>query len=283
MENKNMKKLITIVTLIIVSAISAFAQTSDEKEILKFIADYDQAYINMDIEFLEKNTVEESTFSYNGTLRTRAQTIEGAKKEKANPTEKIISWKTESDSVRVAGNFAVVSGSWTWSAVSLDNPQSEPHVDKGRYTLVLEKRSGRWMIISEHQSEQSHDKKLMESQVLKMGLEAASIYKNRNYGAMERIVADDAVFINTMGKVQTKSEMLAELKNSRAKVESVEITDQKVRVLGNGGAIETGLVRYKGTGSDGKAFDETERYTTIWAWRNLRWQIVSDHTSEVKK
>lgn len=278
-----MKKLITIVTLIIVSAISAFAQSSDEKEVLKFIADYDQAYNNLDIEFLEKNTVEEYTFSYNGNIKTRAQTIEGAKKEKANPTEKMISFKTVSDSVRVVGNLAVVSGTWTWIGASLSNPNGEPHIDKGRYTLILEKRDGRWLIISEHQSEQSHDKKLMETEVLKMGLEAANIYKNRNYGAMERIVADDAVFINTMGKTKTKAEVLAELKNNRAKIESVEITDQKVRVLGNGGAIETGLVRYKGTGSDGKSFDEIERYTTVWVWRNLCWQIVSDHTSEVKK
>jgi len=41
-----MKKLTTIWLLIIVSATMALAQTSDEKEVLKFIADYDQAYLN---------------------------------------------------------------------------------------------------------------------------------------------------------------------------------------------------------------------------------------------
>ncbi len=279
-----MKKLITIGTLIIVSAITAFAQTSDEKEILKFIADYDQSYINFDVSFLEANLAAEYTaFNPYGDVKNRAQSIEELRKEKANPSEKMLSFKTENESVRVVGNTAIATGKWFWSGVSMSNPQSEPHNDTGRYTMVFEKRGNKWMLVTETYSETPHDKKLMEAEVLKIGLEAANIYKNRDYAAMERIVADDAVFINTIGKVQTKSEMLAELKNNKAKIESVEITDQKVRVLGNGGAIETGLVRYKGTTADGKAFDETERYTTVWAWRNLRWQIVSDHTSEVKK
>jgi hypothetical protein len=64
-------------------------------------------------------------------------------------------------------------------------------------------------------------------------------------------------------------------------IESTELSDQKVRVIGNGAAVETGKYRTKGT-NKGKAFDETGRYTTTWVWRGGRWQIVADHTSVIK-
>ena len=80
-----------------------------------------------------------------------------------------------------------------------------------------------------------------------------------------------------------KTEDLATYKDRKSKIESAETTDQKVRVIGNNAAIETGTFRVKGTDKDGKPFDETERYTTTWVWRGGRWQIVADHTSEIKK
>ena len=122
----------------------------------------------------------------------------------------------------------------------------------------------------------------MEAEVLKIGKDAANMYKNRDHTGFARIMADDAVFVNTVGKVRTKAEVLGELQNSETKIELVEITDQKVRVIGNGAAIENGLIRYKGTDKSGKQFDEKERYTTTWVWRGGRWQIAADHTSVIK-
>jgi len=56
-----------------------------------------------------------------------------------------------------------------------------------------------------------------------------------------------------------------------------------VRVLGNNVAVETGTIRFKGAGHDGKPFDGSERYTTTWVWRGGRWQIAADHTSMSKQ
>jgi hypothetical protein len=64
-------------------------------------------------------------------------------------------------------------------------------------------------------------------------------------------------------------------------IESTEISDQKVRVIGNGAAVETGTYKAKGS-NKGKAFEESGRYTTTWVWRGGRWQIVADHTSAIK-
>lgn len=139
------------------------------------------------------------------------------------------------------------------------------------------------MIVAEHQSEQSHDKKLMEAQVLKMGLEYNKAIQRGDATEIEKFLADEYIYTNEKGEVKNKTEDLATYKNRKSKIESAETTDQKVRVLGNNTAIETGTFHVKGTDAGGQSFDETERYTTVWVWRDLRWQIASDHTSEVKR
>ena len=145
------------------------------------------------------------------------------------------------------------------------------------------KRGGRWTIVAEHQSEQSHDKKMMEAQVLKMGLEYNQAIVRGNAAEVEKFLADEYIYTNEKGEIRNKAEDLMTYKDRKSKVESAETTDQKVRVIGNNTAIETGVFHVKGTDKAGKSFDETERYTTTWVWRELRWQIVSDHTSSVKR
>jgi hypothetical protein len=159
---------------------------------------------------------------------------------------------------------------------------AEPHKDMGRYTGVYEKRGGKWLLIAEHFSEAQHDRKLMEQQVLKMGQEYGKMIKNQDAAAIERILADEYLFTNEKGKVKNKAEDLASYKNSDTKFELFEVSDQKVSVIGNNAAIETGTVRFKGTGK-GKPFDGSERYTTTWVWRGGRWQVAADHVSEVKQ
>ncbi len=277
-----MKKLMTILLLIFVSAITTLAQTGDEKDILKFIADYDKSYINKDISFVENNLADDYTVSdAYGSFKNRAQTLEGIRKEMANPTEKMFSFKSANDSVRVVGSVAVASGSWAWSGVPMSNPNAEPHNDSGRYTMVLEKRKGKWLLVNEQYSEAPHDKKAMEAQVLKMGQAYNKMIADGDAAAVEKMLADEYLYTNEKGVIKNKAEDLATYKDRKSKITLAETTDQKVRVIGNNAAVETGTFHVKGTDKDGKPFEETERYTTTWVWRDLRWQIVSDHTSTV--
>jgi len=105
-----MKKLTTIILLIIVSAVMGFAQTSDEKELLKFIADYDRAYINKDVSFAERVWADNFVISTEtGEKGNRAQSLEEARKDKAdpNPKYKLLSFKSVNDSIYVSGKIAV--------------------------------------------------------------------------------------------------------------------------------------------------------------------------------
>lgn len=279
-----MKKLFILALLTIVSTYSAFAQNNkDEQEVLKFNAEYEQAQINRDVAFFERALADNYTFSGpDGGTENKIQALEWLRKEKEKPTSKLISLKSEDVKAKVTGNTAILTGTWVGTTTPIADDKAEPHTDKGRYTAVLEKRDGRWMVVAEHVSEAQHDRKLMEQQVLKMGKEYGEMIRRGDAAAIEKILADEFLYTDEKGKVLNKMEDLATYKDRKSKLELAETTDQKVRVIGNNAAIETGTFRVKGTDKDGKPFDDTERYTATWVWRGGRWQIASDHTSNIK-
>jgi hypothetical protein len=178
---------------------------------------------------------------------------------------------------------------------SLNDPNAEPHTDTGRFTIFYERRGGKWLVVAEHSSEKNHDPKQMEQQVLKAGRGYFELMKRLNAGriyseleesgeiaALNRLFADEFTYTSPNGEVFNKAEELQAHRNNRSKVTSAELSEQKVRVISNYSAVETGKIRYIGA-TAGKSFDITKRYTTTWIWRDFRWQIVADHGSAVKQ
>ncbi len=146
-----MKKLTAITIWTIVLTFVALAQSKEEREVLKFIADYDQAYVNKDISFAERVWADVYIFSApDGTSQNRAKALEEARAEFGNPTYKLLSFKSVNESLHINGNTAIASGSWSSSTVPMNDLHAEPHIDNGRYTMVLEKRNGNWVVLAEH-------------------------------------------------------------------------------------------------------------------------------------
>ncbi|HZH34924.1 MAG TPA: nuclear transport factor 2 family protein [Pyrinomonadaceae bacterium] len=280
-----MKKLLVIALLTVASTFTVFAQNGKtEQEILKIHNGLDQAFLKQDIAYFEGVLADDYIYANPSAKKmNRTETLEDLRKEWTNTSYKVLSGGTDDVKVRVSGNMALVTANWTSTTASTGIPNPEPHKDTGRYTGVYEKRGGKWLLIAEHFSEAQHDRKLMEEQVLKMGREYGEMIKNQDVAAVERILADEYIYTNEKGKVQNKTENLASYKTNPYKFETFEVSDQQVRVIGNGAAVETGIVRYKGTNKDNKPFEGSERYTTTWVWRGGRWQIVADHVSEIKQ
>jgi ketosteroid isomerase-like protein len=280
-----MKKSLTIILVVIVSTFTAFAQNSkDEQQVLKVHNSLNQAFLNKDITVFERVLADDYVYSgQNGKMSNRAQNLDGLRQGFTNSNYKELGLTNENVKVKVSGNMAFVTGNWTLEGVAANDANAEPHKNTGRLTAIYEKRRGKWLMVAEHYSEAPHDRKLMEQQVLKAGQEYAQMIKNQDAAAIERILADEYIYTNEKGKVQNKTENLASYKTNQYKFETNEISDRKVRVIGNGVAVETGSVRYKGTNKDNKPFEGSERYTTTWVWRGGRWQIVADHTSEIKQ
>lgn len=127
------------------------------------------------------------------------------------------------------------------------------------------------------------DRKVMIEQVSKFNEEYSFMIQRGDAAEIERVLADDYVLTDESGKVFSKADDLATYKNRQVKIESVKTLDQRLRVIGDAVVIANTTVNFKGTRNNGNSFDITEQCTTIWAWRDGRWQIVSDHISFVKQ
>ena len=275
-----MKRTITLLAITMFAVASIAAQSKTEQEIRSFIADYDKAYMAYDSAFFEKNLADDYSYSGpTGGTQTKAEALEELKKSKSDKTYQLSEMKSEGLAVRVTGNVAVVTGTWVGTGTSVGGPS---HTDRGRFTCILENRNGKWLVVTEHVSENMHDKKLMEEQVMKAGQAYNDMIKRNDAAAIENVLSADYMYTSSEGSLNTREQEIARFKSGKIKIDSAELTEQKVRIIGNAGAIETGKFHVKGK-NDGKAFDEVERYTTTWTWRSGRWQIVADHTSSIKK
>lgn len=271
-----MKNLILLTILTTISAMTAFAQTSDEKAILKFIADYDQAYIKKDIPFLELNLATEYTVAVDGQKQSRAEILEDARK--ANPKEKMLELKSINETLRIVGDVAVATGFIEWKS---ENLNAETEFGKELYTIILEKRNGKWVLVSEHISSVKCDRKVMEAEILKASEQYSQTIKNKDVAAMDKILSREYLYTNEDGKIITREEELAYHKSGNVILEMMEISDQKVRIIGTNAAVETGIFKYKGT-NKGQPYFGSGRYTATWMHRDGVWQIVADHTSPIK-
>lgn len=278
-----MKKLITTALWTIALTLATFAQSKEERDVLKFIADYDQAYVNQDVSFAERVWADGYVFSApDGSSQNRAKALQEAREDKANPKYKLLSFKSVNDSLSIRGNTAIASGTWTSSTVPTNDLKAEPHMDHGRYTMVLERRNGSWMVLAEHNSEAPHDKKIMEATVLKASEEYNQIMMRKDRAAYERLFADEFISTFDNGKIRNKAEEIDHMTSPELKIETTTTSDQKVRIIGNNAALETGTYTTTGT-SKGTPFTEKGRYTTTWVSRNGQWQIAADHSSPFEK
>jgi ketosteroid isomerase-like protein len=292
-----MKKLLASATLIIVSTFTAIAQISkDEQEVRGFLAEYDKAVSSRDIAFLERVLPEDYVYTgANGRMSDRTRVLNFFKRQRDKPTSRTHSLRHDNVNVRVVGKMVVVTNDYTSETTPIDSPDAEPQTNKGRHIVVFEKRNGRWMVIAEQDTEQVHDDKLMEQQVLKAGREYnelmkrlksgrsyAELEKSGDIAALKRLLADEYTYTSRDGEIFSKAEDLEGYKTNQIKLESAELLEQKVRVIDNNTAVETGKIRYVGTNA-GQPFDITKRYTTTWINWGERWQIMADHTSAVKQ
>ena len=268
-------------------SLSAFAQAGvAEKEVADLMGRLQEAIKNNDASVLDAAFAPDYSWSTPyGTVETRDQALEYFRKQKANPSYKIVSNQLIDPQIKAFGDIAIVTGNFRFvSEFKSGHPNDPPHVDEGRYTGVFQKRDGRWYVLMEHDSEKPHDKAAMEKQVAALGRAYTDMIRRNDAASIEKILADDYVVTDEVGTVLTKALDLATYKDraGTVKIETVEYKDQKVRMLSGSIAVEHSTIRFAGT-KNGKSFDITERITTTWQFRDGRWLIVADHFSYVKQ
>ena len=103
---------------------------------------------------------------------------------------------------------------------------------------------------------------------------------NNDVKAFDELLADQYIATDPQGRVQTKSQMLADLKSGNFKFITSEADKMKVFLYGDA-AVVSG--RWKGKYTEnGKTYDTVERYTSTYVRQNGQWRSTSSHGSKIQ-
>ncbi len=113
----------------------------------------------------------------------------------------------------------------------------------------------------------------VEQTLMKLENDALAALLKRDAAAFGKIFAEDAVLATPDGTLQTKAQLLADIKSGDLVIESSTIADMKVKVYGDA-AVVTYTTNDKGKY---KGQDVTGRYrwTDVFVRRGSAWQIVA--------
>lgn len=100
-----------------------------------------------------------------------------------------------------------------------------------------------------------------------------------NVRTMDHLLADDYLGISANGTVETKAEELAQSRAGTLRIQSLELSDIKVRVYGNT-AVVTSRAQLKGVNGQSD-ISGSYRYTRVYNKRFGKWKIISFEASRM--
>lgn len=107
---------------------------------------------------------------------------------------------------------------------------------------------------------------------------AAATDKN-DFAALDKLWADDYVFVNPAGIIQTKADRLELFRSGRLRLESYSRDEETIRITGN-----TAIVIYRSTVKGqrgGQDISSQRRVTTILQKRNGRWIAIGQQSTPI--
>jgi len=115
--------------------------------------------------------------------------------------------------------------------------------------------------------------------VLQTERDLAMAYQSGEADAIAQGVMEDYTLTNSMGKVTTRADDIAEAKKNDPKYEIFENYDMNARVHGDA-AVVTGKTHTKGI-SGGKPFDSVFQFTDTFVKDGGRWRLLASHASKL--
>lgn len=146
LKMRDMKRLLLITLLAIISSTPLLAQSDAERDVLKLNKEYEEAIARCDAAVHERLFALDYTYTPgNGKIMGRVDHMSFTK----SGTVEVKSLRSEDVRVRVYGDTAVVNGMW----VSVDRRADREFAErKIRYILVYVRREGRWQIVAEQRT-----------------------------------------------------------------------------------------------------------------------------------
>ena len=118
-----------------------------------------------------------------------------------------------------------------------------------------------------------------EQEVRKVQSDRLNALATGDISKLDQILGNDFISISPQGKLQTKADVVKDLKSGALKVSLIEPIELTVRVYEN-----TAVINYLTSTKyvdNGKNFDTQIRATSVYVKRDDRWQLISQHMSRV--
>jgi len=126
--------------------------------------------------------------------------------------------------------------------------------------------------------------KSTEAVVRDLAAEWSKAWLERDAAVLQRLWAEDFVYVEPSGRRFNKKEGLAGVKKSTEQLTSAVANSIDVRVYGGGTvAVDIGDFHEIGRNQEGKPFNRLSRFTNVWVLHGERWQCVSGHASNVSE
>lgn len=274
-----MMKSLLAVTLLLLSSIYAFAQCSeaDKKTLEAFDHAWTEANANGDRAHLETVYADD----YARTSLTGPATkkdiidaaVQSAAQSKANP---------QSASKVVADHFIIACTPNTAtithrSVITTPTPGGREQTFYARGVHFLEKRNGRWQVVSlaNHPLDDSTNLLLIQE-------EWNEATRKKDIAWFERNFTDDFTFVNVpSGALQKKDDWIAQLKTSKTTLEVVESSELQTRVANDLGVL-SGVVHVKGRDAQDQSLEYRLRFTVTFVKRDGRWLALAAHATRIQ-
>lgn len=102
---------------------------------------------------------------------------------------------------------------------------------------------------------------------------------NKNYDSLTAVLDDELMYIHSNGWIETRSQVLDDLKTGVITYTKSEVIESKVRMFGNS-AVITGKGAFAGT-ARGNAFELNLLYTEVYSRVSGKWKLVSRHACRI--
>ena len=266
-----MKRILTATLLILSATTLAFGQCSeaDKQKLMALDKAWGEASQRGDRAFLQNAYADDyMNPAPTGTL-TKAQAIgnavTAAEWSKANP-QNVGTTTPDLYVITCTPNTATITHR---NVVTAKADGREQH-SYSRSAHFLEKRGGEWKVVSDAGGPLNDG-----GQLLYMELEWAEADQKGDLAWFERNLADNYSGVSSRtGKLTTKADEIADIKNRKDVFASVAASDMQVRVEGNTGVV-TGVYHMKGRDEKGQPLDRRIRYTDVYVKRDGRWLALA--------
>ncbi len=273
-----MRRIFFLTLTVLFASVCVVAQCSeaDQQKLIAFDKAWGEAGQRGDKAFLQNVYADDyMNTSVAGTI-TKAQALENAvRAAERRSTSPQPATQTTPDNYIIActPNTATI----THRNVTVTTVDGKEQTSYSRSVHFLEKRGGEWRVVSDAGGPVND-----AGQLLYMEMDWSEADKRRDTAWFERNLADDYYGVSSLtGKLTTKAEDVADVKNRKDVFDSAVSSDMQVRVDGNMGVV-TGIYHLKGRDEKGQPIDRRIRYTDIYAKKDGRWQVIGSQGTLIK-